>query len=253
MNKFWNITINFLKRDIKARYTESLLGWVWVIVYPLIMTLISTLVFALVFSRKVGEVPYFLFSMIGFIIWRFFYQSLSIVTRSLISNRGLVINMAFNRETIIVSSVLSRLVDFLVNLVVFGIILIICGYKIGASELFLILVLVLGQFLFVLGLGFFTSAINVYIRDVENLVDILNQILFYATPIIYPLSIVPILMQKWIWLNPVAGLIILFRRIVFESQLPWEITGCFLGLGVFVLVLGWLVFKKLERRFAELV
>ena len=73
MSDFWNITINFLRRDIKARYAGSLLGLVWVIAYPLIMTLISTLIFALIFSRKVGEVPYFLFAMVGFIVWRFFY------------------------------------------------------------------------------------------------------------------------------------------------------------------------------------
>lgn len=246
-------TRNFLKKDLKVRYAESILGPLWIILYPLALTLISTGVFAFVFQRRIGDTPYFLYVMIGFIPWIFFSQTVSHSTRSLIWNRELITNAKFHKESIVLSIIASKLVDYLINLLIFFFLFFLIGKTITAFQILMMFFILALQITFQIGLGLIFSALNVLYRDIQNIMDIVLQLVFYATPIVYPLEIIPERFKIFFNLNPLLHIVLLYREILLENKLnSLRLVGT-LGFVVAVFFLGIIIFKKLEKRFAELI
>lgn len=241
----------FAKRDLTTRYAGSVLGIIWIILYPLAMAVITSIVFAIAFQKTIEQVPFFLYTLAGFSAWVFFVQSVTSSTRSLVQNRDIIINNKIPTELILGGIILSRCIDLVITTTFLVLMSVFMGVLTFNPILFLISVLTL-----ILATGiisFISAAGNVYFRDVQALVDIFLNIIFYATPIIYPLSVIP---AHFLWifkLNPLTPMFLGFRASILNVSydsvlLTWAFAVFFvLFLGVVI------IYKHLEKRFAQLL
>ena len=235
------------RRDVVTRYKRSFLGIAWTMLNPLGMTIVLSIVFSQIFGVKEGYSAYVL---TGIMPWTFFAQSTNACMIGLVWGGDLMKRIYLPRTVFAVSAIGTGLVNLLLSLVpLFGIVLF-YRIPIGKSILFLpIPILFLAMFS--LGLGLLLSSIAIEFADVAEMYQIILTAWMYLTPIIYPLEIIP---EKWIWLvrlNPMYYLISFFRAFIFEGRIPamneFLING---GIGLSMLILGWIVFARRGDRFA---
>lgn len=239
-----------VKKEIRGKYKGSFLGVLWSFVNPLLMTLVYAIVFP--FLLKSTEPHYVTFIIIGVLPWNWFTISIALGTLSILGNAGIIKKVYFPREILPISVVTSGMINFLISCLIILIFLICSG--IGFSPYILLLpIIVLAQALFTLGIVFMTSAINVYIRDLEYIVNFLVTMLFYATPILYSPNIFNNkTITSLIKLNPMATIINAYRDIFFYKQMPDLLSLGILIIGCFLFCsLGYFLFKKLAKGFAE--
>lgn len=246
-------TKNMLYRELTVRYAGSFLGPFWSILYPVIFTLITAAIFSSFFNTNVEGIPYFLFVLIGFNCWFWFNLTVSNTTRSIVNNRELIVNNKFPSESIIFSIVGVRLVDHIINISLFISLLLFINQKITLTGILLIIYVSLCQLLFQTGISLITAALNAYVRDLQNFVDIFLQLVFYSTPIIYSTSILPAQLQKTVLFNPLAIMVISYRDAVFNRAIKIESLIYIFLASVFIFLLGYTIYKKLENQFAELI
>ena len=246
---FWHGVWTFALRDIKTRYAGSVLGIVWILLYPISMALITSVVFALAFKKTVEQIPYFLYTLAGFSAWIFFVQSVISATRSLVQNRDIVVNNNLRTEFILGGLILSRAVDFIITTIFLIIIAII--FRVFYFNLIIFIESVLVLLLITINISLITAAGNVYFRDLQVLIDIILNILFYATPIIYPLNAIP---KKYLWifcLNPLTSIFSGFRASIFHIPFSNLVLNCIL-LGLLILTyIIFIIYKKIEKNFAQ--
>lgn len=251
--QLWETTHQLFLRDLKTRYAGSLLGPLWIIVHPLALTLIASAVFSLIFPIEVAGIPYVLYVLLGFCSWVLLSQTLLVATRSLSFNRELILNATFPFESIIVSIVASRLIDYLASLLLFGVLMLIFVGAPPVGAFLLFLGAVCCQLLFQTGLSLFTAAANVYFRDVQYLVEIGLQLWFYATPILYAPDMLPANLRGMVRFNPLAQILTLERDALFSHALPLEALGGTLLISLTTFVIGLLLFRKAAVKFAEIL
>ncbi len=241
------------EKEIKARYKHAVLGFLWVVLNPLLQMAVIGFVFQ--FFVPVNVDNYFLFLFAGLLPWNFFTLSISKATPSIIYERSLIQKAKFPREAIVLSIVLSNLFHFLISLIL--LILLLIGDKIffdhySFTQLFwyinkMLLVVPAILWLTVLTscLSLFFSALNVRFRDVNFMVQALLPLWFYATPIIYSLNLLPSIFQFLVYLNPVTAIIELFQ-FAFINQTPVAVEkwGLSLIITLIISIVGVLVFKK---------
>jgi lipopolysaccharide transport system permease protein len=244
---------SWVVRDIKVRYKQSLLGIAWAILQPLSATLIFSLVFSRFVRVSTEGVPHPIFYYSAMLPWTFLTSSISFGTSCLISNMNLVTKIYFPREILPISAVLASFVDFLIAAVIFVGMMVYYRMPVGVSWLWLP-VLLLTQILLTLGTVFLASALNVFYRDLRFIVPLGMQLWMYLTPIIYPLSTVPEGLRGLYMLNPMAGLIDSYRRIVLNNEWPnatYLLTAVVVSLVVFLM--GYIYFKRAEVVFADVI
>lgn len=243
----------FAKRDISSRYLGSVLGPLWVIISPVAAASITTMVFSLVFRHASEGIPYFFVVLSGFLSWGFFSGSLAHATRSLVANRHIILAHKFPLAAPIVGAIIGRIADYLVILIFLLILLTFFGHSVSLiMVLFLPLVLIL-QLALQIGLGLMTAVLNAYYRDIQNFVDVLLQLLFYATPILYPLSAVPHPWRIFIQLHPMALAVEATRAILLSSRIPGRELFFLSAWAFLALIVGILLFKKLVRRLPDVI
>ena len=239
-----------IKKEIRGKYKGSFLGVLWSFVNPLLSALVYAIVFPYVL--KTGQDNYVVFIVLGIIPWNFFITTIAQGTTTILQNAGIIKKVYFPREILPISVATSALVNFLISCIIMFLFVIFGG--IGLSPYILLLPLViLTQYVFSLGLIFITSAINVYIRDAEYIITFLLNMLFYATPILYPSTLFegsPI--EGLINLNPMNHIITCYRDILFYKSPPHfkRLLAVFL-VSLVLLGLGIKILKKLEKGFAE--
>ena len=238
-----------VKKEIRGKYKGSFLGVLWSFVNPLLMTLVYAIVFP--FILKNSQEHYVTFLITGIIPWTFFTTCVCQGTNTVLINGGIIKKVYFPREILPISVVTSALVNFLISCLIIFIFLIISG--IGFSFYVLLLPFIIAiHYILQLGIVLITSAIDVYIRDAEYIINFFVQMLFYATPVLYSSSLFP---QKVRWLlnlNPMTQIIDGYRDILFFQQMPnlkW--LGFMFIVSLIILCLGIVIFKKLEKGFAE--
>jgi ABC-2 type transport system permease protein len=246
----WELIRELAINDFKLKYNNSILGYFWSLLRPLALFGILYLVFS-VFMRLGGGVEnYQFYLLIGIILWMFFYEMTILSMQSIVAKANLVKKIYVPKIIIVIATSLTCLMTFLLNLVVFFIFMLIFGLKFQFS-LWLLPVYLLELYLFSFGLSLILATLFVWFRDLAHIWEILLQILFYATPIIYPLSVVPLKFQKVAFLNPVAQIIQDIREIVMGGQV---LSPCFWlapAATIVLLVLGLIVFNKKSKYFAE--
>jgi homopolymeric O-antigen transport system permease protein len=240
---------NMVVRDLKVRYKGSILGFLWSLMNPLLMMLIFYLVFTFAFKINIPHYPIFL--LCGLLPWNFFAVSVSNAAGSVVGQPGLIKKVAFPRVVLPFSSILANLVHFGIGLFILFSLMAIFRVKIGYFALGLP-VLILIQVTFVLGFSLILSSLNVFYRDIQQILEVLILMWFYLTPIFYTISMIPERFRHLYLLNPIAGLVIMYRAILFENQVPsYKVFLSTLVISLLTFLVGSLVFRRYQHRFAE--
>jgi lipopolysaccharide transport system permease protein len=240
-------------RNIRARYQQSALGWLWAVFQPAAQVLIFTVIFTLFVPVDTGDIPYPVFSYVALVPWTLLAASVTDMSQSLVANMNLVTKIYFPREILPIAAMLARLMDFGVAAGLLVILMIFYNVPFYLPGILYLPFILLVQLLLVLGLGLASSAANVFFRDVQSLLTLLFQLWFYASPIIYPVSMVPENLRSLYYLNPMAGILESYRDVLLNQQAP----GTYLYLSAFVslviFILGFWFFKRVEFQFADIV
>jgi lipopolysaccharide transport system permease protein len=240
-------------RDVKVRYKQTLLGVMWAILQPLFMMLI----FALFFGKLVGVpsdgIPYPLFAYAGLLPWTFFATAASASGNSVVNSANLITKVYFPRLIVPTAAVAAALVDFAITFVVLAVLMIYYGVSLTWGLLMLPVLIVLLTVL-ALAFGILMSGLNVKYRDIKFALPFLIQLWFFASPIIYPTSLVP---ARWRWilaLNPMTGIIEGFRAALFgRKDFDWHAIAISAVITFLLLVCATLSFKRMEKTFADIV
>lgn len=239
-----------VKKEIRGKYKGSFLGVLWSFVNPLLQVVVYAIVFP--YIMKVQTDNYLVFLICGIIPWTWFVTSLNGGTNCIRLNSNLIQKVYFPREILPISIVTSGMINFLISCLII-LIFVLCG-GIGVSwHLAFLPLIILIQFVVTLAFLFLTSAINVYVKDVEYLVIFIINMMFYATPVLYSSEVFAGSKLAWVFkLNPMAHIINAYRDIFYSHQVP-SVTNLLilLGIGIIFLILCYLVFDRLEKRFAE--
>jgi lipopolysaccharide transport system permease protein len=242
----------FVWRDVKVRYRQTILGVLWVVAQPLITALIFTLLFNRVAKIDAGGVPYSLFVMVALVPWSFFSAGVTASSNSLIGSSHLISKVYFPRVIVPAASVLSGFVDMFVTVALVIVMALVYRAGIGPQIVFLPLAIAVCA-LFAFGAGLWLSALNVEYRDVRVVIPFLLQLWMYATPVVYPLHVVP---ERYRWIamiNPLTPIVETFRAAMLGGAVPWGALGYSLAFTLVVLVTGAFYFRRMERLFADVL
>jgi homopolymeric O-antigen transport system permease protein len=239
-------------RDLKVRYKQTALGVLWVILQPLLMTFVFTAVLGGFIRIPSEGVPYALFAFAGLTLWIFFSSAVSLTGNCLVQNANLITKVYFPRLIIPISSIIARLVDLGVSLIILGGLLI--YYGVGFSfHLLMVPVVVLLISLLALAFGLWTSAVNVKYRDVGLVLPVLIQLWMFVSPIVYPLSAVPAKWRAIYSLNPLVGILDAFRSALFGTPFDWPPLLISVAVTVILLPYAAYAFQHREKTFADIV
>lgn len=240
-----------VQRDLRVRYARSWLGYLWTIIDPLAMALIYFMIFAVIFKRPdAGYHPYFLFLLIGLLVWQWFNASINETSRALLAESKLVRSTNLPRELWVIRVVIAKGIEFLLSLPV---LVAFVGFYVvtGQTHLNWRLVLfplgVVVQFILQVGIGLLLAPATVLADDTIRVVRIVLRILFYCTPIIYTLDKAPGWLQKLLWLNPLSGILELYRAGMFPNHINRAPLLVGVTMSVGFLIVGLIVFARMER------
>ena len=241
-------------RDIKVKYKQTVFGVLWVLIQPLALMLLFTVVFGKFAKLEQDlKVPYALFAFAGLLPWQLFSRTLTSSTGSLLSNEHLISKIYFPRMIIPLSSCLSGIVDFLIGFAGLAVMMIFYHQTPTANIIFLPLFLIL-MMMTAMGIGFWLSALNIEYRDVGYIVPFLVQFWMFATPVVYPVNIIP---KDYLWLvalNPMTGVIEGIRWSLFDyAYAPGKLFFLSLGISLFTFVSGAIWFHCREKVFADYI
>ena len=240
-------------RDLKIRYKQTVLGALWAVIQPLMMMVIFTVVFGNFAKVPSDGLPYPIFAYSALVPWNFFGSALNRCIGSLVANTNIISKVYFPRLIVPISATLSGLVDFAISFVILlGMVFwlgIVPGWGILALPLFILLAL-----LTALGIGLWFAALNVKYRDIGYGIPLLVQLWMYASPVAYPVSLVP---EKWRWLyklNPMTGVIEGFRWALLGKESPdFGALGISAAVVLALLVGGTVYFKRTERTMVDVI
>jgi lipopolysaccharide transport system permease protein len=240
-------------RNIRARYQQSALGWLWAIFQPAAQVVIFSIIFTLVVPVDTGDIPYPIFSYVAIVPWTLLASSLTEMSQTIVVNMELVTKIYFPREVLPIAAMSARLMDFGVAAGLLVIMMLFYQVPVFLPGLLFLPLILAIQLVLMLGLGFAGAAANVFFRDVQSLLVLGIQLWFYASPIIYPVSMVPEYLRPLYFLNPMAGVLEAYRDVLLNGQLPgsYLISSALVSLVIFGL--GTWFFKRVEFQFADIV
>ena len=244
---------NLTLREIKARYKQSVLGFIWAILKPAGTVIILTVVFSHFAKFPSDGLPYPLFAYGALLPWTFFSSAIGAGIPSLISNRNLVTKIYFPREVLVLSAIIGTFLDIAIAALLFTVLLIF--YKVGVSLTVLYVVpIIVIEFIFAFGLVLLLSTINVWFRDINQATGLLMQFWMYLTPVIYPLSMVPEKLRLVYVLNPMVGIVEGFRTALLKGAMPdMGLLGISAAIAIITFITGYSVFKAKELDFADVI
>lgn len=242
---------NLVISDLKTKYSNSALGFVWSMLNPLLMMLVLYLVFNNVFRNN--QEHFALYILIGLTGWRFFSLGTSMSMSSIVGRSSLVTKIYIPREILTLSVVLSALVSSLLEFLVLIPLLLIFGVGLSAT-IILFPVLHVLYFLIVYGIALLLASLYVYYRDINQIWEVILQIGFFLSPIVYPISLIPQKYMNYYMLNPITRLIEMYRDALLYGKLPVLADfGLVLLFGIIMFVSGSWLFRRLSPGFAEKV
>lgn len=237
--------------DFKLRYKNSVLGFFWSLLEPMLMLLVLYVVFSNLIRVEVEY--YQLFLLLGIIIWNFLDRGTSLSILSIIGKPSLVQKVYFPRDILVLSTCIMAVMMTALELVVFIIFMAIFRVLPG-REIIYFPFLFLIEFLIILGISLALSALNVYFRDVQFIWRLIIQVGFFATPILYPITILPESIRWLVMLNPIAQIITMMRNCTLYGIPPEPLNLAYVALSALIILLsGYLVFDRLEPKFAEAI
>lgn len=238
-----------IKKEIRGKYKGSFLGVLWSFINPLLQVFVYSIVFSYVMRTQIDH--YLVYVVCGIIPWNFFTTVVNQGMVTVRANGSVIKKVYFPREILPISVVASGLVNFAISCVIIIVFSLIEG--LGLSWMILLApVIALLQTFFSLGLVLICSAINVYIKDLEYIVQFILNMAFYATPILYDISIFPTSLRWVLNLNPLAHMVSAYRNIfMYHNMIPMSSLIYMVVVSVVLMIIGFKVFDKLQRGFAE--
>lgn len=238
-----------VKKDIRGKYKGSFLGVLWSFINPLLSVLVYAIVFPYIMRIKVEN--YLIYLITGIIPWTFFTSSINMGLISVLSNADIIKKVYFPRIILPISTVTSCLVNFLISCLIIVLFCLGSGLGISFQILWLPLIAII-QYIMLLGFTFILSAIEMYMRDIEHIVNFILSMAFYVTPILYTPDIFPENLAWVLKVNPMAYLVNAYRSIFFYQKMPDLIgLGVVSIFSIFLFMIGYLIFGKLQKGFAE--
>lgn len=239
-----------ISKDVRGKYKNSVLGIVWSFLNPLLQIAVYALVFPLLMRGGPIE-NYTVFICCGLIPWTFFSTAISRTSFTIIENGNIVKKVYFPREILPISVVTSEAINFIISTII--ILAFVIGYGVGISKYIVFYpIILIVQYFLLIGISFIVSSITVYFRDLQHFIGIALQLLFYATPIVYAPGQIPKDFQWIIQFNPMTYIINAFRAIFYYKQMPDFVSlGVVFVLSILLCFIGYFVFNKLQKRFAE--
>ena len=252
MKRFSELLYFLAWRDIKVRYKQTVLGAAWAVLQPVL----SMIIFSIIFGRFAGipsdGVPYPIFVYAGLLPWTFFANSVARSGVSLVNNAHLITKVYFPRLFIPISSVGAMLIDFALSFVVYIVIMLWYMQLPGVSVL-LLPVLIALTILTAVGTGCLLAGLTATYRDFRFVIPFMVQVWMFASPVIYPVTLLPERFQWLMAFNPMSGIIGAFRSVLLNKPLDWPALGISTLIAVVIFVVGVYNFRRTERRLADIV
>lgn len=238
-----------ITKDIGGKYKHSFLGVLWSFINPLLQITVYAIIFPLIMRNNIPN--YTVFMVCGLIPWNYFATVINRASFTIIENGNIIKKVYFPREILPLSVVTSETINFIISTII-----IICftlAYGMGLTKYVLLYPLVLlVQYVLLLGIALIVSSVTVYFRDLQHFIGVLLQLFFYATPIVYSLETIPENFRWILKINPMTYIIEGFRDIFYYQQMPdLKMLGVILIVGILLCVVGYLIFNKLQKKFAE--
>jgi lipopolysaccharide transport system permease protein len=244
-----------IRRDLKVRFQQTAIGFLWIVLQPLIQMVIFYFILGVLVKVPTGTVPYHLFFLSAFVIWQFFTQVVNGSALSLVGNIGIIIKSYFPRLALPLSSVASALVDFVVSFLVLVFFLLLNGNYPITLRYLLIPVLLLLTTIFASGVGLLFGALMVVFRDMKNLLGFILMMWMYVTPIMFPVTLAPEKYRILFYLNPLTSLVDGFRWSVLQQG---ELPGlAYISVSFVIATILWfcgaLAFRAMENKIADIM
>ena len=238
-----------VKKDIGGKYKHSFLGVLWSFINPLLQIAVYAIVFPLIMRNSIPN--YTVFMVCGLIPWTYFATVLNRASFTIVENGNIIKKVYFPREILPFSLVTSETVNFLISSLLILAFILVKGMGFSIYVLFFPVVL-LAQYILMIGLSLILSSVTVYFRDLQHFIGVILQLLFYATPIVYSIETIP---ENYRWIlkwNPMTYIIEGYRDIFYNQTTPnLKILGIIIAIGIVLTIIGYFVFSKLQKRFAE--
>jgi len=239
-------------RDIKILYAQTVLGFLWAVLQPLLQIVIFTIVFGKVAKVSTEGIPYVLFSTVAIIPWTYMSQAMSQSSQSLVTGQSMLGKIYFPRVAFPITPVFARLVDFGISILI--ILCVMLYYRVMPTWNLLLFPLFLAMMISVpLGVGMWLSALAIRFRDVKHAMPFIVRMLIYTAPIVYSASSIPETYRLIYSLNPIVGVIEGFRSCLLGTPVPWPYIWPGIITSVLLLLSGGFYFKRMERVFVDVI
>lgn len=241
---------SLVRKELRGRYKGSVLGFLWTFINPLLQLAVYTFVFSVILPSTVEK--YYLYLFVGLVPWLFFSGSITGGSVSILAQKDMVKKIYFPREIMPISYVTSGFVNMLLCFIVIFAVILFSGTGFNFKAILCLPLVMIVEYIMALGCAMLASALTVYFRDLEYILGIITMAWMYFTPVLYSMDIVPEELKPYYNINPMTPVIIAYRDILYSKQLP-HFSTLLQGLifGLVLLVIGNIVFKKLQRGFAE--
>jgi len=239
-------------RDIKVLYAQTILGFMWALLLPLVQIVIFTIIFGKVAKLSTEGIPYFLFSTVAIVPWTYISEATARSSQSLVTNQNMLGKIYFPRLIFPITPVLAKLVDFAVSVLILLAVLV--YYRISPTwNLLLLPILIIFMACIPAGLGMWSSALAIRYRDVKHVMPFAIRILMYSAPIVYSAATIPETYRILYSFNPIVGITEGFRACLLGTPIPWQyIAPGFISV-IFLFISGALYFSRMERVFADVI
>lgn len=251
--EYRELLVTWTVREIRARYRQSVLGFGWALIQPLVQIVVISIIFGRFVRIDTGDIPYPVFAYVAILPWSFFSGAVAASVPSIVNYMDLVTKIYFPREFLPLSAILSRLVDFAIATIIYVGLILVYNIPIYTTILWVPLLLII-QIILTAGIGMLGSAVSVFLRDISFAVPTAMQVWMYLTPVIYPIDLVPEQLRWLYMLNPMVGIINSYRRVVLDGLPPnfleLSISVVF---ALFLFVFSYFYFKRVEMAMSDII
>lgn len=234
--------------DLKNRYQNTALGFLWSLLSPLLLAIVLFFVFRYLYKQESNFIGYLL---VGLMAWRFFSVGTTSSVYAVVGKTSLVTKVYIPRQILVLSNMLSNLISSLLEFIIIIPILYFAAGSLPAT-IFLFPLIFLIYFWFVYGISLFLASLYVFFRDINQIWEVLTTMLFFLCPVFYPLTAITEQVQHYYLLNPITQFIIIYRDVMVYGRLPTVYSLIIVVIATAIsFIIGILIFNKLQRRFAE--
>jgi lipopolysaccharide transport system permease protein len=246
-----DLVLVLTQKELKVKYKRSFFGYLWSIANPLALAFVFFIAFKIFMKIQIENYTVFLIS--GLFPWQWFSNSINSSAMVFVGNASLIKKVDFRKDVLVIATVLNDMIHFILSIPVIVLFLFFYGMKPSLLWLIGIPVLLLVQFIMTLGVAIAVSAINLFFRDIERIVGIFTALMFYVTPIIYSEDMIPSEYKRLILLNPLSILMVSWRKLFMHGTFDFKDAAVACIYSSIVLAIGYLIFRRLRWRFAEVL